>query len=132
MQRLLTIVALFMAALWLPATQHCGLEAAGVLPSHCEQSEGSDDCAGEDSCAQDGCKLLESGNYSGSVSAVKVVGPSLVTCFCLICLNSIPAAPDDGPKILVPLCERTLDWVPTWQFEHRAALPPGAPFSLVA
>lgn len=128
MQRLRPILALFVAALWLAATQHCGLEAAGVLAQHCEQGSGSNSrgCAGSD-CAVDGCKTVEDGSYRSSTAVVKIAPPVSTVCACLICIRAAVANLQFEPIVRAAEFSRPLDWVASWQFERRAALPPGAP-----
>ena len=127
MQRIRIIVALFMALLWLPATQHCDLEAAGILTSHCEQTNGSLGC-GDDQHAGDGCKAVEGGGYMLGGGPPKLSAPQPAVCVCLICLHvAEPRLESTVGVFSRRYCERPLDWVPSWQFVRRAALLPGAP-----
>ena len=124
MQRLRTIVAIVMAWLWLPATQHCGLEAAGVLTAQCQHAGavGCGDCAG------DGCNAVESGSYKIGNGTPKVSAPHLAVCVCLVCLNAaVPVLISEAAVFSRSYEERPLEWVPSWQFARRAALLPGAP-----
>ena len=56
------VVALVLLALWLPATQHCGLEAAGLIGADGPHVT-HEGCAGSnfDHCTHDGCNVVESG-----------------------------------------------------------------------
>lgn len=121
MQRLRTIVAIVMAWLWLPATQHCGLEAAGVLTARCEHL-GAVGCG---HCAPDGCNAVESGSYKIGNGTPKVLPPQLAAC---VCLNATaPVLVSEAAVFSRSYEERPLEWVPSWQFARRAALLPGAP-----
>lgn len=129
MQRFRTIVAIFMAWLWLPATQHCDLEAAGVLAAHCEHA-GLFGCG--ESCAGDGCNVLEGGSYKLGNGTLKVPAPQLAACLCFICLNAAPVLVGAVESFSRSYHEHPLDWVPCWQFARRAALLPGAPSFVLA
>jgi hypothetical protein len=128
------LTVLFGLALWLGATQHCNLEAAGILASHTDAPSGSGCCTGSDlGCAADGCESVENGAYRMGSDSVAVDAPAFVCCHCLICFS-----PDFSPPEIVNISgagtdlERPLDWVPTWQFVQRAALSPRAPSLMVA
>jgi hypothetical protein len=128
MQRIPMVVALFMAMLWLPATQHCGLEAAGILAAHCEQAEGAGGCGPDQHCAGDGCETVEGGGYKLSGGTPKLSAPLLAVCVCLVFLDvAEPALESTVDVFFRSYGERPLDWVPSWQFVRRAASPPRAP-----
>lgn len=119
--------ALFMAVFWLLATQHCGLESAGLLGLSCEQVDGSHDCGGANHSV-DSCKVVESGDYKVANSFVKVSAPQLTACACFICLQC--AAPILVPAVEVAAedyAERPQGWIPVRSFEQRTALSPRAP-----
>ena len=128
------LTALFALALWLGATQHCNLEAAGILASHTDAVSEGGCCTGSDvGCASDGCESVENGAYRTASENVAVDAPAFVCCQCLICL-SLDFSPVEVVKISGARTdlERPLDWVPTWQFVQRAALSPRAPSLMVA
>jgi hypothetical protein len=128
MRRVLRILSLLVLAIWLPATEHCALEAAGVLPNSC-----SDGCASSQLGGDDGCAAVENAAYKPSSDALKVPTPDLFACECFFCLQSISAdvaheiAPTSGASF-----ERPQDWVSTWHFVRRAAPAPRAPSLSVA
>ena len=113
-----------MAAFWLVVTQHCGLEAAGILGHGCEQGDGSHSCDTPDHT--DGCQLVEGGSYKTSSGTLKISGPQLVVCLWLIrtaereVVRKVPASCRE-------YAERPRDWVPSWRFAQRTALAPRAP-----
>lgn len=116
-----------MAAFWLLATQHCGLEAAGLLTQGCEQIDGDHNCGATEHVA-DGCHLVEGTGYKTSNTAVQVPAPQLVASLCLSSVNVLePAAEQSLAATLAQYTERPRDWVPTWRFVQRTALPSRAP-----
>ncbi|MBL9188411.1 MAG: hypothetical protein JNK23_13075 [Opitutaceae bacterium] len=127
MRRLLPVLGVILAAMWLPATEHCVWEAAGVLAEACP-----DGCV-MDSTGKDGCDTVENGAYKPVGDTLKTPAPSLFVCACCLCLHQIRL--DAAREHVAPpdaLFERPLDWVPTWQFVQRAALSPRAPSLMVA
>lgn len=129
------LTALFALALWLGASQHCSLEAAGVLASHSDAAPTSGCCSGsEGGCASDGCDTVENGAFRNSYESVTLQLPTFSCCDCLICSSPVvPRVVTDPPMTCWHTAfERPLDWVPTWHFERRAALSPRAPSVVVA
>ncbi|MSU73039.1 MAG: hypothetical protein EXS43_11985 [Opitutus sp.] len=127
MPRLFPLVALLLLAGWLPATQHCALEAAGLLTTTC-----AEDCSDE-ARGQDGCATVEDGLYKPAGNLTKVGAPNFhlgARGLCLACIQEqILFLHARTPRIAVEL---PLDWVPVWQFARRAAPPPRAPSLFVA
>jgi hypothetical protein len=116
-----------MAALWLLATQHCGLESAGLLAQGCEQSDGDHHCGATEHVA-DGCKVVEGAGYKTSNAAVQVPAPQLVASLCLRRVDVLePAVEQSRETALARHTERPRDWVPQWRFVRRAAAPSRAP-----
>jgi len=128
MRRLSAILVYLTLALWLPATQHCVLEAASLLTETC-----NDGCeAGQDG-KKDACGTVESGAYKLAASTVSAPAPDRVAgaghvCFFWVqsdaarALAAVPGLAVDGPR----------DWVTTWHFARRAAPPARAPDALNA
>lgn len=108
--------------MWLPATEHCALEAAGLLTETCP-----DGCAATPG-EKDGCDTVENGAYKLSGDTLKIPAPDLFVCVCYLYLHQIQL---DAMRELVPppgaLYERPHDWVSSWQFVRRAAPPSRAP-----
>lgn len=121
------LLALVLALLWVPLTQHCSLEGAGLLGNDPEAHASSCCSGGSDSCAHEVCKVVEDGVYMPGTEILKAPNPSVSPSVCLICLVAI--APPPANAELAPARERTRapDWQPTWQFVQRAALPARAP-----
>lgn len=128
MIRLFHLVSAILALAWVPMTQHCLLEATGVVAAHCEHSQNSSG----DGCTLDGCKALETGSYKvGSANpVVKAPGVAMMV--------FVTQEPVTVPLIAVQSgqpkegFERPLDWVPSWHFVRRSALPSRAPSLVVA
>ena len=113
-------------ALWLPATMHCRLEAAGFFEAHdaCadEQAAGS----GTD-CKDDACPTVEEALYKETANALVVSAPA--ECFLpdgvaqLIAFQASTAASVLSPTRHIPPAEIAVGW----QFIARAAPPSRAP-----
>ena len=114
-------------ALWLLATQHCGLEAAGLFAAHDEAPEAAGCCAGSEGCASDGCATVEEGEYRSDQRMAAIPAPALLTVTLLLGHESTPALELRETPLVGELFERPRDWVTTWQFAQRAALSPRAP-----
>lgn len=125
--------AAFLLAIWLVATQHCGLEAAGVFDSHCDPAAPACVSGPTEHCVGDGCEVVESGSYRIDAADVQVAAPEFTTFLGLLCLNI--AAPDPAVSAGSPTAdafERPLGWMPTRHFARRAASLPGAPAPVFA
>lgn len=125
--RLRTIIALLLLALWLPATQHCGLEAAGVIAASVDCHEPSD-CTSphaQSHCATDNCDLVENTAYKTSLGTLKIAAPSVLTCLC--CLHEITPETIVVPLISPARTNTPPELAPTWRFVARAAAMPRAP-----
>jgi hypothetical protein len=123
MRRLLPFLCMLVLACWLPATEHCALEAAGIFPKQC-----SDGCTSGRLGSDDGCGTVENGAYKPSADVVKVPTPDLFVCACHLCLQLVAL---DAAREITPASsasyERPQDWVSKWHFVRRAAPSPRAP-----
>jgi hypothetical protein len=125
------VLALWLAAFWLPLTLHC--ELAGIfggcaMETCCEDHSGFDNhsCCGEDGqCGTIVCKVLKTGNFRLDDATISI--PAAVA--------DCPAFQDfhelqSGPAPVELLDETTgapPDRLRTWQFVFRAAPAPRAP-----
>ncbi|MBK9991479.1 MAG: hypothetical protein IPP19_12275 [Verrucomicrobia bacterium] len=124
------IAAFLLVALWLPTTQHCMLEAAGLLSAQEEHADHNACCESASGVCEPGaCNVLESGSYRVGSSSVAAPIPALTVCVCLLgwdaqdfLLNAEEAADTASTTF-----DRPPDCSPTWQFVQRAALMPRAP-----
>ncbi|MGH7945606.1 MAG: hypothetical protein ACREF9_11420 [Opitutaceae bacterium] len=121
------LIAACLLAFWLIATQHCALEAAGVLDAHSD-GEAAGCCSAANGCATDGCATVEGGAYRPDSAPAAIAAPQLTICLFLADWN-ITAPPPDilASDITAGHFERPLEWVPTWRFVQRAAPSPRAP-----
>lgn len=125
--RVRPLIALLLLALWLPVTQHCGLEAAGVLGSEAE-CHISGDCEADHAkapCDADNCQSVEDGAYKPSFSPRLVTGPSVLACLC--CLRVISPETIVVPLVSPARTNPPPELTPSWQFIARAAPSPRAP-----
>lgn len=111
-------------ALWLPATLHCRLEAAGVFDAHCSETPAAQ--TGEE-CADDVCPTVEQGLYKDSSATIAVTAPAEChvpdCCALLLALDRLVVEPVLSPVRHAPPSELTVGW----QFLTRAAPPARAP-----
>jgi hypothetical protein len=130
--RLRRIFALALAALWLPATLHCDLEAAGIDQLfHClVDHHATTDLDGSHTPARDACDVVE-GTALRLVTDTALVAPPALNALCasLLCFSAPAPA-----LVLTPppnaLSERSIappEVARTWHFTARAALPSRAP-----
>lgn len=121
------ITAVLLLALWLPATAHCRLEAAGAeLGSSCCASPVS--AAADDECNSDICDALEGRATDPSTAGIHVSAP--VLCVGLVPNLVIPAplavcAPPGGSRPEESTAPPEL--VPSHHFVDRTALPARSP-----
>ena len=125
MTRFLKFACVLLAVLWLPLTQHCRMEAAGVIATACESAHSH-------ACANCGCGAVEDGGYKLDTASVKLPPPSILACLCYLC-PPLEISLDISYREPAPeSVDRPLDWVPSWQFVRRAAPPSRAPSIRVA
>jgi len=117
--------------LWLWGTQHCTLEAAGVLDrvgiaAGCD----SDD---QGHCVADGCDTIENGAYRTADATIQVAAPEAICPDCCLCLALLaPLAEEPVRFATTTPVVHDLNWVPVWHFERRMAPPSRAPSLLHA
>lgn len=111
-------------ALWLPATLHCRLEAAGFFEPHCAEEQAA--ATGTD-CKDDACPAVEQDLYKDSSAAVIVAAPlecHVPDCGALLLSpDRLAVEPTLSPVRHAPPSELTV----RWQFIARAAPPARAP-----
>lgn len=123
MRRLHRFLGLLLLALWLPATEHCNLEAAGLIATQC-----TDGCDRSGTLSNDGCGVIENGSYRSASGLVKAPAPALQVCASFLLLQFAAAAAFPEPVVVsAEVVARPADWVTTWQFVRRAAPPSRAP-----
>jgi hypothetical protein len=114
---------LVLAFAWAPITWHCSLEVLPVLDflACCAHDEAAAPHQDSD-CDEDGCAVVESGNYKTQDEQIVVVPPQLVSWF----VHVVPARPTDETSQSV-LATSPPEELRTWQFALRTALPVRAP-----
>ena len=121
----LRTVAFLLLTVWLPATHHCDLEAAGIgFLTH--EDHASSTC--RDTCTDDACHTIEGVSFIKGVNTLRALPPPVTElCGCHLDLL-LPLEQQEGfatlsagepPQVLV--LHRT------WQFVRRTALPARAP-----
>lgn len=125
--RLRSLFALLLLALWLPATQHCGLEAAGWLDVNADCHAQADCRDGHDkaACDADNCQSVESGAYKSQPHLLKVPAPVVLACRC--CLHVISPETIVVPLVSPARTNPPPELAPSWRFIARAAPAPRAP-----
>jgi len=120
-RRIIPFIASLLLAIWLPVTQHCGLEEAGLIPSE-PMHEASAQCCDENGpCTHDACSIVESGYVKFNGDSLKVPLPHFVSSAFFLCLRiALPALREDS-ILATTACERPLDWVSSWSFVRRTA-----------
>ncbi len=115
--RLSKVFSLLLLGIWFSATQHCGLEASGILDV---SGSGEACCPTGDACSRDACHVVETGVAKSALEISKAPTPVLFVCAYLF-----------APSVLLPesseitgqnqTFDRPLDWLVSWQFSRRAA-----------
>lgn len=123
MQRLIKITSFLLLAIWLPATMHCDLEAAGLADSH-----QSDCCSSDTDCKADLCASIESSLIRESAPTLNLTAPAVSGSFLFFATllpwtSTILPEPVLSPRHQAP----PLEIKTGWQFLTRAALPSRAP-----
>jgi hypothetical protein len=121
------LAAVFLVTLWLPATLHCRLEGLGLAGLFaCSEQSAQSEHADDNSCADDGCQTIESGQFVVSktqLTAALLPAPICLAVHCLLQVAPpVPAAATFACYQVEPLPLQR-----TWQFTRRAALPARAP-----
>jgi hypothetical protein len=124
MSRVVRFALWLLVALWLPATMHCQLEAAGLGESHQDSC-----CAGETAdtgtdCLGDACANIEASLIKDSAPELYLGAPASLCPFCCAALVSAARTePILSPERHAPPLELKV----AWQFLERAAPPARAP-----
>lgn len=128
MPRLRSLVALVVLALWLPATLHCALEAAGFdpfFPCADEHQVGT-----HEEATRDSCDVVEGSAFKPSFNTATVPPPEFsagLPCFSVQLRPLVLTPSVTGVSELVAAPPEVAR---TWRFLMRAAPPPRAPSSV--
>lgn len=116
------IIAIVLLALWLPTTQHCGLEAAGLIAAEVPHGAEAECCENSGSpCTHDGCNVVESSLIKLNNEIIKAPTPSLSVCACFLCVELLMPVLAVETGLAVSESEKPKHWVSVWQFVRRAA-----------
>jgi hypothetical protein len=111
-------------AIWLAATQHCGLEGAGIeLFGHGDHP--SESLPAE--CADDACPAIEGESYTKDGSSLRLLPPpaALASFFVLLV---VPPRTSEATRAVRDRATPEIEAIHrTWRFERRSALPARAP-----
>ena len=128
MGRLSRMLCYLLALAWVPVTQHCELEAMGLIANQCASTSHADG----HSCSGDTCNEVEKGAYKPASGDLKVPSPLLLACAGAVCSAMAAVIPSleelPSPKVVEPPREL----VPTWRFVQRAAPLSRAPSAILA
>lgn len=127
-QRVRRLLALALLALWLPATLHCGLEAAGLDELfHCAAEHHA--VAHDDTSASDACDVIEGAAFKPAANTAVLPPPVLhavvLALFSAPPVVALPLTPP--PRGLSAHVAAPPEVARTWHFLVRAAPPPRAP-----
>ncbi len=122
MSRVVRLALWLLVAVWLPATMHCQLEAAGLGGSH------HDSCCAEESatadCRGDACANIEASLIKESTPTFNLAAP---VCDSLFHCAALAVASDAEPALSPIRQAPPLELKVAWQFIERAAPPARAP-----
>lgn len=121
MSRVFKFACLILIGLWVPLTQHCGLQAAGFIPTEISHTDSVECCTDGSSCHHDTCKVVESGVIKLANEAIKAPSPEMIVLLCIACQLPTLADLQGEVRALENGDERPLDWTAQWQFVRRAA-----------
>lgn len=117
-------ITLLLVALWLPATAHCAIE----VMTDCSSDACKRACSHEGAASHvDACGMVENGDFTAAAAVAHAPAPSLTTLVCLARLHARILA--DARPLAPPAwaSDHPRDWVPSWTFSLRTALPARAP-----
>jgi len=126
------IAVVFTLTVWFGASQHCNLEAAGILT---HEDESSHRCCSNTTpgCHVDGCKVVESNGYRHTDVDSSVSVPAPLEYECMLLLASLAPDVDECLSAHVRIAiDRIQPWVHEWHFERRTVAAPGAPARILA
>lgn len=120
----MTCLCFLLAGVWLYASDHCRLEAAGIVTKTCVIIH----CG-----STDGCASREKETRAASAKDVSAKAPVLIASEVWLAADLVSWAAVMAPAPVVAAeSERPLDWISSWQFARRMVLPSRAPSELFA
>jgi len=119
--------SLLLLAVWLPATLHCRLEAAGLTAPHHEECHEEAGHGTATDCKEDACPAIEEALIKDTSADLAVSAPA--DCACALCLAVLLGTCEGGSELSLSPARHAPppDLMAGWQFEFRAAPPARAP-----
>lgn len=122
------MLCFLLALAWVPVTQHCELEAVGLIAEQCASTGHVDG----HSCGGDSCSEVEKGAYKPASADLKVPSPLLLACACAVCAAMAVVIPPVEELPSPTAVEPPGELRSTWQFVQRAAPLSRAPSATLA
>lgn len=124
MSVLRTLSAVVLLLIWMPATTHCAMEAADLLPeeSGCDSAHGC-----ETKCVADNCQQVEDSFQPRASELDSLAAPELTCLGSVVYALLLDASPPSEGDVRPGVPRPAEPWIVTWNFERRAALPARAP-----
>jgi len=126
MRRIHRLIAFLLAALWLPAVVHCGVETALELveASGCCSHENDSGEASAGACTADPCAVFDEGHFRTDGEATGIEAPLAAAWMVSAATSILGCEPDGRAESLVG---SPPDPGRYWVFERRAAPWANAP-----
>ncbi len=127
------VLCFLLLTTWSVATEHCSLEAIGLIGAETATTPCCDD--GEKTeCSDDSCQVVEGTACRAPSDQLLVAAPSLVAAITpefLTLITTLVPPPATLPRWSYGIEAPSLGWLPTRHFARRAAPLSRAPGSLV-
>lgn len=130
MHRFHRLIALVLAALWLPAVAHCGIETLDEAPSEargCCSHESDTSAASADGCVADHCGVFDEGHYKAGSESSPLVTPPLIAWDVSLPETWMAFGPTPMASALEAWPPPPAELARRWMFELRAAPQANAP-----
>lgn len=131
-----------MTAFWLPATQHCRLDALGIIEAHVMHYDHETGCCThgqETQHAHDTCILVEFSSWLDTADDLRTPPPQISPLLALPLVALFAPGETPHSAIRIPhfhppphVREHPLNWIPARHFTERAAPVSRAPSPALA
>ncbi|MBE2216449.1 MAG: hypothetical protein IAE82_21440 [Opitutaceae bacterium] len=128
------MIAFVLAALWLPAVVHCGIEMLGEESpeARCCSHESDGAVASTGACVADHCGIFDDGHFRTECGSVDVAMPGLGAIFVIAWQNSLAVNAGVEAKQVLPRPPPESACAGQWMFVRRAAPLANAPGRIAA
>jgi hypothetical protein len=127
MSRLVRLAVLLLAAIWLPVTMHCQIEAAGLLQPHDECAQELSSQSNDTGCKDDACPTVEDALFRESGALPLLFAPADAHSTARLLALLAEGREWSEPVLSVARQAPPAELVTSWQFHTRAAPPARAP-----